>query len=457
GGGPDSDTVLNSASMAGGMIEDKTFVDLTILQAKDLMPADRNGLSDPYCTVLMGSKKVFKTSVKKNTLFPKWNESTSFQVLEDNHLLEIFVYDKDMISKDFLGKVILTLDKLKEISHKGTAEWIPLQRTKSGQIQIKCTVTCTSSLEPVKKSRSLRRSKHPNSGKNNNDVFLPVVDTVHESDKGELSSGLDSTSPLPPDSVNGSSPKSSEGQISPTREEISFSPSNQQIIPEKVQPVTSTPSASQLTVNPELRLRRSASDVNVSKKPDKQTTGYSGMPTALTLKHTDSSNSISALNHDDTISIDSSVAGHEKLYNVSGKILEVSGLRQSSGNIYIKVRLEHSGSRLRFIHHGRVIAKSYLFPVSASALNQPFEVDRGAGVSGNTHLIFDIKSENKDHLAQKSFRLKELFSDYVEGGVEKWLQLSDKAEIKVFLTQGKPNPRLVKRHSGIGKSLSFRK
>lgn len=29
-----------------------------------------------------------------------------------------FVYDKDMISKDFLGKVILTLDKLKEISHK---------------------------------------------------------------------------------------------------------------------------------------------------------------------------------------------------------------------------------------------------------------------------------------------------------------------------------------------------
>ncbi|XP_061173076.1 uncharacterized protein LOC133182305 isoform X2 [Saccostrea echinata] len=457
GGGPDSDTVLNSASMAGGMIEDKTFVDLTVLQAKDLMPADRNGLSDPYCSVLMGSKKVFKTSVKKNTLFPKWNESTSFQVLEDNHLLEIFVYDKDMISKDFLGKVILTIDKLKEISHKGTAEWIPLQRTKSGQIQIKCTVTCTSSLEPVKKSRSLRRSGYQNSAKNNNDVFLPVVDTVHESDKGELSSGQDSMSPLPPDSVNGSSPKSSEGHISPTREEKSFSPTDIQIIPEKVQPVTFTPSANQLTVNPEVRLRRSASDVNVSKKTEKQTKSFSGMPTSSTLKHTDSSNSISALNHGDTISIDSTVPGHEKLYNVSGKILEVSGLKQSSGNIYIKVRLEHSGSRLRFIHHGRVIAKSYLFPVSASALNQPFEVDRGAGVSVNTHLIFDIKSENKDHLAQKSFSLKELFSDYVEGGMEKWLQLSDKAEIKVFLTQGKPNPRLVKKHSGIGKSLSFRK
>lgn len=160
---------------------------------------------------------------------------------------------------------------------------------------------------------------------------------------------------------------------------------------------------------------------------------------------------------------DSSILGHEKLYSVSGKIMEVSGLKQSSGNIYIKVRLENhserhsSGHKLRFLFHGRVIAKSYLFPISASALNQPFEVDRGAGVSINTHIAFDIKSENKDHLAHKSFSLKELFSDYVDGGVEKWLQLSDNAEIKVFLAQGKPNPQLLKKHRGIGKSSPFGK
>lgn len=34
-----------------------------------------------------------------------------------------------------------------------------------------------------------------------------------------------------------------------------------------------------------------------------------------------------------------------------------------------------SGHKLRFLFHGRVIAKSYLFPISASALNQPFEVN----------------------------------------------------------------------------------
>lgn len=51
-----------------------------------------------------------------------------------------------------------------------------------------------------------------------------------------------------------------------------------------------------------------------------------------------------------------------------------------------------------------------------------------------------------------------MFVDYMEGGVEKWLQLSDNAEIKVFLTQGKPNPQLLKKkHRGIGKSSPFGK
>lgn len=52
----------------------------------------------------------------------------------------------------------------------------------------------------------------------------------------------------------------------------------------------------------------------------------------------------------------------------------------------------------------------------------------------------------------------DMFVDYVDGGVEKWLQLSDNAEIKVFLAQGKPNPQLLKKkHRGIGKSSPFGK
>lgn len=107
---------------------------------------------------------------------------------------------------------------------------------------------------------------------------------LQESEEGERE-----PNPLPPDSVNGNSPKSSEdGQISPIKEETPLNTSNKEIIPEKIQPVTLTPPISQLPLVSEVRLRRSVSDVNVNRKPDKQTKSYAGLPPAGTLKHTNS-------------------------------------------------------------------------------------------------------------------------------------------------------------------------
>lgn len=107
---------------------------------------------------------------------------------------------------------------------------------------------------------------------------------LQESEEGERE-----PNPLPPDSVNGNSPKSSEdGQISPIKEETPLNTSNREMIPEKIQPVTLTPPISQLPLVSEVRLRRSVSDVNVNRKPDKQTKSYAGLPPAGTLKHTNS-------------------------------------------------------------------------------------------------------------------------------------------------------------------------
>ncbi|XP_052057689.1 uncharacterized protein LOC127698326 isoform X7 [Mytilus californianus] len=140
GGGPNHQT-SKKVTLAELYPTTKTMVDLTILQGRDLIAMDRNGFSDPFCIVKMGEKRLLKTSVKKKTLFPKWNESTTFEFSNENQMIEILLYDKDFISDDFLGKAMLSLDKLKEISYKSTSEWIKLQRTKSGMIQIKCTVT----------------------------------------------------------------------------------------------------------------------------------------------------------------------------------------------------------------------------------------------------------------------------------------------------------------------------
>ncbi|XP_025104942.1 tricalbin-3-like isoform X2 [Pomacea canaliculata] len=121
-------------------LEDKLIAELTILQGKDLMAMDRNGFSDPYCVVSLAGKKVFTTAVKKKTLFPKWNETVTLDIKDEDTAITIDVFDKDVISKDFLGKVTLDTNKLKELSVKDSTEWFTLERTKTGMIQLKCHV-----------------------------------------------------------------------------------------------------------------------------------------------------------------------------------------------------------------------------------------------------------------------------------------------------------------------------
>lgn len=43
------------------------------------------GFSDPFCELLLGKKKVFKTTVKKKTLFPIWNESVTLELPDDSN------------------------------------------------------------------------------------------------------------------------------------------------------------------------------------------------------------------------------------------------------------------------------------------------------------------------------------------------------------------------------------
>uniref|UniRef100_A0A8D0G853 Synaptotagmin 8 n=1 Tax=Sphenodon punctatus TaxID=8508 RepID=A0A8D0G853_SPHPU len=88
---------------------------VVILEAKKLKRMDSYGLSDPYVKVqLTLNKKKWKkkkTSVKKNTLSPYFNEVFVFEVpfnLIQNVELVISVWDHDKVSKnEQIGKVFL--------------------------------------------------------------------------------------------------------------------------------------------------------------------------------------------------------------------------------------------------------------------------------------------------------------------------------------------------------------
>jgi len=123
---------------------------IVILEAKNLKKMDVGGLSDPYVKIylMMGGKRLkkHKTTVKKNTLSPYYNESFSFEVPEENLkkvsvIVTVVDYDK-IGSSDAIGRVILgcsaTGSELKHWSdmlanpRRPIANWHTLQELEEG-------------------------------------------------------------------------------------------------------------------------------------------------------------------------------------------------------------------------------------------------------------------------------------------------------------------------------------
>ncbi|KAL8611006.1 hypothetical protein ACOMHN_042622 [Nucella lapillus] len=427
---------LSAAHYMDEMLEDKLIAELTMLQAKDLVAMDRNGFSDPFCIVSLNGKKVFTSSVKKKTLFPKWNEQVTVEMKQEGSIMTIDLFDKDMISKDFMGKVTLTPEKLKELSIKGGSEWFPLERTKMGKLQLKCHV--------ISKD-TLRSQGFPG----DNDVFetsgaarkLSVPVMVVDSTHAMSATNLMASPPRKNSYVDALSPLGA------------------------------------------VQLRRSASDVNVEKagapeSPDGEG-GSSTLPrrspnrrrSAPAMKQMNSANSVnlSPRDHTDNVSmdekpdsdllnttvetVDSTMSMMDKLFGVIGTVHRARGLNAGGDDIYCKVRLELPGSRVSLFSGSRVIGKSRPVPPSGAAFDVKFEVDRGHGVSPDAILVFDLKRSSREHLTTKSFSLRDILAD--TEGVCRWLTMDHGIELEVSLTSGERTPHVKRRR--ILKSLSFRK
>uniref|UniRef100_A0A8D8U3A5 BAI1-associated protein 3 n=1 Tax=Cacopsylla melanoneura TaxID=428564 RepID=A0A8D8U3A5_9HEMI len=74
------------------------LLNVEVIEGKELSPKDANGLSDPFCTLFMSSSTVhrYNTSVKSQTLSPRWEEYFSLpvqNVKEDTLHLEVWDFD----------------------------------------------------------------------------------------------------------------------------------------------------------------------------------------------------------------------------------------------------------------------------------------------------------------------------------------------------------------------------
>lgn len=114
---------------------DVGIVRLTLVEAKDLKAADRNGYSDPYIKVQKENKVLYKTKVIKKTRNPVWEESFTLPALRSGESMELRLHIKD--HNTFGENVDLgeyTLNPLAHITDLTTPASVDVW-TKSGDLQ----------------------------------------------------------------------------------------------------------------------------------------------------------------------------------------------------------------------------------------------------------------------------------------------------------------------------------
>uniref|UniRef100_A0A8C2F1G4 Double C2-like domains, delta n=1 Tax=Cyprinus carpio TaxID=7962 RepID=A0A8C2F1G4_CYPCA len=126
-------------------ITEKSSLIVGIIRCAHLAAMDSNGYSDPFVKIVlqpnMGKKSKYKTSVKKKTLNPEFNEEFTYEVPHDQlakKTLEISVWDYDLgMSNDFIGGVELGVNaKGERLKH-----WFECLKYKGKKVEYWHTLT----------------------------------------------------------------------------------------------------------------------------------------------------------------------------------------------------------------------------------------------------------------------------------------------------------------------------
>ncbi|KAK1565162.1 hypothetical protein Q3G72_020185 [Acer saccharum] len=119
---------LNSGSGNG-------WIELVLVEAKDLVAADLRGTSDPYVRVQYGDLKK-RTKVVYKTLNPQWSQTLEFP--DNGSPLELHVKDHNaLLPTSNIGDCVVEYQRLPP--NQMSDKWIPLQGVKRGEIHVQIT------------------------------------------------------------------------------------------------------------------------------------------------------------------------------------------------------------------------------------------------------------------------------------------------------------------------------
>ncbi|KAJ1472357.1 C2 domain-containing protein [Baffinella frigidus] len=86
---------------------------VTLVSAANLPKMDLLSKCDPYCIFYINGthSAAKKSSVRKNTKNPEWQETLSFRVSDSTTILTVTVWDKDKVTEDdMIGSAFVDLD-----------------------------------------------------------------------------------------------------------------------------------------------------------------------------------------------------------------------------------------------------------------------------------------------------------------------------------------------------------
>lgn len=111
------------------------WVELVLIEAKDLVAADLRGTSDPYVRVQYGNSKR-RTKIMYRTLHPQWHQT--FEFPDNGSPLELHVKDHNaLLPTSSIGDCVVEYERLPP--NQLFDKWIPLQNVKKGEIHVQVT------------------------------------------------------------------------------------------------------------------------------------------------------------------------------------------------------------------------------------------------------------------------------------------------------------------------------
>src|SRR3989338_4288971 len=102
---------------------------ITIMGARGLAGKDKDQMSDPFCSVKVGTQ-TFKTAAIQRSLAPRWNETFRYEMKEACPDVYITIWDEK--TKLFMGECIINLEPFKDVPVQLAKEhWYPIKGKKT--------------------------------------------------------------------------------------------------------------------------------------------------------------------------------------------------------------------------------------------------------------------------------------------------------------------------------------